>query len=154
LVLVVFISVIVILLALPVAPVLLRQRGMKKFAQTHNLNYLGKKLADGLVLRKTYFGWRSEDIANSMTGSLGGAQVAIADFAFATQKKLLRQTLVAFRRDDGIHWSETPSEKTKNLHLEVSGEWLIAYMEGHRVEPDELWDWCAELRKLALQQTA
>jgi hypothetical protein len=153
-VLAVFITVIAILLALPVVPVLLRNRAMKKFARAHNLNYLGKQLAEGISLRKTYFGWRSEDIANSMTGSLGGMQVAIADFAFATQKKLLRQTLVAFRRDEGIQWPETAPDKINDLHLEVSGEWLVAYMEGRRVDADELWDWCAELRKLAMQQTA
>lgn len=128
-----------------------RNRTMKRFASEHQFQWLGSEAPDALYLRKTSFAWREAKITNSIQGNLRGIDVAVFDLAYDLPKegsrsaRTERQTVVAFRNQGALHCAETPSTGIRKFHLEIAGDWIIAYTENKIVAASKLEAWGGEV---------
>lgn len=131
--------------------IIYRTRSMKRFAAERQFRWLGKELPDGMHLRKSSFAWRDTKITNSVSGSLRGNEIAVLDVAYdlpkegGRQARTVNQTVVAFRNRGELRCSDTPSTGERKFHLEVAGEWIIAYTEGKLIAVSKLDEKCAEI---------
>lgn len=149
--LLIFVGIIAVVFLFLLLRIIYRTRSIKRFAAERQFRWLGKELPDGLHLRKTSFAWRDTKISNSITGHVRGNEVAVFDIAYdlpkegSRQARTISQTVVAFRNAGELRCSDTPSAGNRKSHLEIAGDWIIAYTEGKLISAAKLDEKCAEL---------
>lgn len=144
------IGVIAVMFVFVLLRILCRTRSMKRFAAEREFRWLGKQMPEGMHLRKTSFAWRETKISNSISGHLRGNEVAVCDISYelpkegGRQARTITQTVIAFRNAGELRCRDIPATGDRKFHLEVAGDWIIAYTEGKLISASKLDAQCVE----------
>jgi hypothetical protein len=123
------------------------KRGMREYAKANNFEWLGKKLPEGFVLRKS--GLRNLEITDVVKGTLHGTDMVIFTASFADKEghrvSERCQTVVAFPNVHRIVSRHLPPTGDSNLFLEFAGDWIVLYYFSVVVGKDKLGGWCEKM---------
>ena len=120
-----------------------------QFAEDHGYRYLGSKCPEGLSLKGTSLGGWRFSVKDVLTGEFREGAIAIFEVFESRGENVQRQTVVGFARVSKLACNAAPVDRIGSFKFEISGDWLLGYVEYRVVDSAELEGWCEELYDLA-----